>query len=87
MNGQISRRAALILSLAAAPRPITDAIGHTVTLKAPAARIVLGFNDEEFTAIGGAAARDRVVGFNRPSLWVRSQKAIPRLTTLREAAA
>ncbi len=34
----ISRR-----SFAAVP-PITDAIGRTITLKAPAERIVLGFN-------------------------------------------
>ncbi len=94
---RLSRRSALILPLAtalpgrarAAMPPITDAIGRTITLKAPAERIVLGFNYEEFTAIGGVAAWDRVVGFNRrqwevnrPSLWVRYQKAIPRLTGL-----
>jgi ABC-type Fe3+-hydroxamate transport system substrate-binding protein len=69
--------------------PIVDAIGRSVVLKAPAERIVLGFNYEEFTAIGGAAAWERVVGFNRkqwavnrPSLWARYQKAIPRLAAL-----
>ena len=94
---RMSRRSSLILPLAAAlpgraraaVPTITDAIGRIVTLKAPAERIVLGFNYEEFTAIGGVAAWDRVVGFNRrqwevnrPSLWARYQKAIPRLATL-----
>lgn len=97
MNNNISRRSALILPLAAAlpgraraaMPPITDAIGRTVTLKAPAERIVLGFNYEEFTAIGGAAAWRRVVGWdrkqwatNRPSLWSRYQKVIPGLADI-----
>lgn len=94
MRKLISRRSALILPLAAAlPHraraampAIVDAVGRPVVLRAPAERIVLGFNFEEFTAIGGAGAWDRVVGFNRrqwavnrPSLWERYQKAIPRL--------
>ena len=97
ISRRVTRRAALILPLAAALPgraraaipPITDAIGRTVTLKAPAERIALGFNYEEFTAIGGAPAWERVVGFNRkqwavnrPSLWARYQKAIPRLASL-----
>jgi ABC-type Fe3+-hydroxamate transport system substrate-binding protein len=52
----------------AAPLTITDAIGRTITLKAPAERIALGFNYEEFTAIAGPTGWDRVVGFER-TLW------------------
>lgn len=92
----ITRRAALALPLATAmPRrgraavPITDAMGRNFTLKGPAERIVLGFNYEEYTAIGGPGAWRRVVGFarkqwavNRPSLWARYQKAIPGLADI-----
>ncbi|HWX46948.1 MAG TPA: hypothetical protein VNZ61_02695 [Roseomonas sp.] len=93
----ISRRAALLLPLAAtlpgraraSLPPITDAIGRQVTLRAPAERIVLGFNFEEFTAVAGAEGWERVVGFNQkqwsvncPITWERYRKAIPRLSGL-----
>ena len=74
--------------------PITDAIGRTVALRAPAERIVLGFNFEEFTAVAGPAGWDRVVGFNRrqwavnrQSNWRRYQAAIPRLTEMADVGA
>jgi hypothetical protein len=46
----------------AALPPITDAVGRSITLTAPAERIVLGFNYEEYTAIAGPEGWDRVVG-------------------------
>jgi hypothetical protein len=59
-----------------------------VTLKAPAERIVVGFNFEEFKAVSWPGGRDRVVGFdhnqwenNRRVSWVRYQAVIPRLST------
>ena len=68
---------------------ITDGIGRRVALKAPAERIVLGFNYEEFTAVAGPAGWDRVVGFSktlwadwRPSIFKRYLAPIPRLATL-----
>ena len=68
---------------------ITDALGRTITLKAPAERIVLGFNYEEFTAVAGPAGWDRVVGFGRtmwtewrPSVFKRYLVPIPRLAGL-----
>jgi hypothetical protein len=80
----ISRR-----SFATAMPPITDAIGRTITLKAPAERIVLGFNYEEYTAVAGPAGWDRVVGFGktlwsdwRPSVFKRYLVPIPRLADL-----
>jgi iron complex transport system substrate-binding protein len=97
MNATMTRRAFMILPLVAAlpgrvraaMPPITDALGRSVVLKAPAERIVIGFNFEEFTAIAGAVGWERVVGFdrhqwenNRRASWVRYQAVIPRLSTL-----
>ena len=96
-QSRLTRRHALALPLLAAlPRPsratvppITDALGRTVELKAPAERIVLGFNYEEFTAVAGSAGWDRVVGFGqalwanwRPSVFSRYRAVIPRLNEL-----
>jgi ABC-type Fe3+-hydroxamate transport system substrate-binding protein len=98
----LPRRSALILPLAAAlpgraraaMPPITDAIGRSVTLRAPPERIVITFNFEEFTAVAGPAGWDRVVGFNRrqwavnrQSNWRRYQAAIPRLADLADVGA
>jgi iron complex transport system substrate-binding protein len=97
MGSIISRRAYLILPLAsalpgrahAAMPPITDALGRTIALKAPAERIIVGFNFEEFTAVTGAAGWERVVGFdrhqwenNRHASWIRYRAAIPNLSSL-----
>ena len=97
-TSRLGRRAALALPwLAAMPaRPraaqaiaLQDGIGRTVRLPGPAERIVLGFNFEEFTAIGGASGRERVVGYarsqwssNRATGFARYAAAIPRLATL-----
>ncbi len=93
----LSRRSALLLSLAvaapalarAAPLVVTDALGRTVNLRGPAERVVLGFNYEEFTAIAGPAGWDRVVGFARtiwtewrPATFKRYLAPIPRLANL-----
>ena len=97
LSRRLGRRAALALGAslpfavraASAPVVITDVNGRTVTLKAPAERIVLGFYYDEFTAVAGPAGWDRVVGFGRalwagwrPAAFSRYQKAIPRLTGL-----
>ncbi len=95
---RLGRRSALALGLGAALAArraraampaITDALGRTITIKAPAERIVLGFNYEEFTAIAGPAGWDRVAGFAktlwsdwRPSVYKRYLVPIPRLGTL-----
>jgi iron complex transport system substrate-binding protein len=97
-NSGLSRRAALALGLGtalasrsarAAMPAIIDALGRTVTLKAPAERIVLGFNYEEYTAIAGPEGWDRVVGYAktlwsawRPAIYRRYLVPIPRLAAL-----
>jgi ABC-type Fe3+-hydroxamate transport system substrate-binding protein len=97
MRSIISRRTCLILPLASAlpsraranMPPITDALGRTIVLKAPAERIIVSFNFEEFTAVAGAAGWQRVVGFdrhqwenNRHASWVRYRAAIPNHSSL-----
>lgn len=83
---RLSRRSALALGLGAtlsgrraraALPAITDALGRLVALKAPAERIVIDFNYEEFTAVAGASGWDRVVGFNRTQ-WADNRAAIFR---------
>lgn len=51
----------------AAPIEVTDVAGRTVRLDAPPRRIVLGFYFEDFIAVGGSDALDRVVGLSRAS--------------------
>jgi iron complex transport system substrate-binding protein len=65
---------------------VTDAAGRTVMVAAPADRVVVTFNYEEFLAIVGPQAFDRVVGFTktvwydwRRSIWERYVAAIPAI--------
>lgn len=52
----------------AEPLSFTDALGRAVVLRAPPERIVVCFNYEEFTAVGGLAAWSKVVGMSK-TLW------------------
>ena len=90
------RRSLLLGALAALPLPafaqapsITDALGREVSLAAPPRRVVMTFNYEEFTAIAGVEAWQRVVGMNRvvwegwrPAIFARYRAVIPNLATL-----
>ncbi len=73
-------------ALADAGVSLTDAAGRTVTVSAPAARIIVTFNYEEFLAVGGPHAFDRVVGYTktvwydwRRSIWERYAAVIPKI--------
>jgi iron complex transport system substrate-binding protein len=73
----------------ATPTQITDVRGRVVTVDAPAQRVVIVFNFDEFTAIAGKTAWDRVVAYNhttwqkyRRSIWQRYVDAIPRIASL-----
>ena len=54
-------------SQAQAEIQITDVEGRTITLEKPAERVVLGFNFEDFMAIVGEGALDKVVAISRPT--------------------
>jgi hypothetical protein len=75
----------------AAALTVTDVNQRAVTVAAPVDRLVVMFNYEEFTAIGGREAWDRVVGYSktpwagwRHSVWQR--EARDRDTRRRTAA-
>jgi ABC-type Fe3+-hydroxamate transport system substrate-binding protein len=68
------------------PRTIADVNGRQLRLARPAQRVVLGFYFEDFTAIAGAAAWDRVVGISRtlwadwrPNNYALYTRAVPRI--------
>ncbi|MGQ0709077.1 MAG: ABC transporter substrate-binding protein [Rhodoferax sp.] len=49
----------------AAPQTVQDILGRQVTVDLPAKRVLLGFYFEDYMAIGGEKAFDRVVGLSR----------------------
>lgn len=49
----------------AAPTSIQDVLGRTVEVEAPAKRVLLGFYFEDYMAVGGEKAFDKVVGISR----------------------
>jgi hypothetical protein len=53
----LTRRAAPVLPLAAGLPGTTDALGRTIAVQAPAGRIVIGFDVDEFTASRMARAQ------------------------------
>jgi len=68
---------------------VVDAAGRTVSVAIPVQRVVLMFDYEEFIAVGGSHAFDRVVGYSktvwydwRRSIWERYAAVIPNLAQL-----
>ena len=53
--------------LRADPVTVIDTLGRTITLPAKINRNLLGFYYEDFYAIGGPDAFDRVVAISRPT--------------------
>jgi ABC-type Fe3+-hydroxamate transport system substrate-binding protein len=73
----------------AAPLRLEGLDGRGAVLHQPARRILLGFYFEEFLAVGGIAALQRVVGLSRgawkdwrPAHWAEYVKVLPRLAEL-----
>ena len=89
----IAALAALAGAIAVAPASadikVTDVMGRERVFKEPAQRVLLGFYFEDFLAITGPGAYDRVVAINkaawhnwRNSQWKTYTKAIPRIKEL-----
>lgn len=81
-----------LLSLSAPARAeitLTDLRGREVTLDAPAQEVLLGFYYEDFLAVTGSGAVDRIVGLSRgpwaewrPKQWEIYTAAFPQLADL-----
>lgn len=70
----------------AAPSTIEDVLGRKLTLELPAQRVLLGFYVEDYFAVGGDKAFDRLVGLSRgwfvksrPAVWEQYATARPTL--------
>ena len=68
---------------------VVDVKGREVTLEKPAERVMLGFYYEDFLAVAGPGALDKVVALSlstwkdwRPNQFAAYEKALPRLSTL-----
>lgn len=74
------------LSAWAVPSTIEDVLGRKITLELPAKRVLLGFYIEDYFAVGGDKAFDRLVGLSlgwfvksRPAVWDQYVAARPKL--------
>lgn len=68
---------------------VTDVKGREVTLEKPAQRVMLGFYYEDFLAVAGPGALDKVVALSlstwkdwRPNQFAAYEKALPKLSSL-----
>lgn len=68
---------------------VTDVKGREVTLEKPAERVVLGFYYEDFLAVAGPGALDKVVALSlstwkdwRPNQFAAYEKALPKLSSI-----
>ncbi|XXF07688.1 ABC transporter substrate-binding protein [Pseudomonas sp. D2-3] len=80
---------AFLLSSLCRAEQVVDVLGRSVTVTLPAKRVVLGFNFEDYAAVGGEKAFDSVVGISRgawerkvPQNWKRYVAHYPKLDTL-----
>jgi len=70
LSGLAAVAVSLIVSFSpasAGTMTVTDTMGRSVTVPTEAKRVLLGFYFEDFYAIGGATAYDRVVAISRPT--------------------
>jgi iron complex transport system substrate-binding protein len=93
MNFPLRGALAAAFLLGAAPAladiTVTDLRGRTVTLAEPGQRVMLGFYYEDFLAVTGPGAVDRIVGLSRgpwaewrPGQWAAYTGAFPQLNAL-----
>jgi iron complex transport system substrate-binding protein len=73
----------------AATTTLTDVLGRQVTLETPVKRAILGFYFEDYMAVGGEAAYERVIGISReawrgkvPANWNMYVKHMPSLARI-----
>lgn len=73
----------------AATTTLTDVLGRQVTLETPVKRAVLGFYFEDYMAVGGEAAFERVIGISReawrgkvPANWNMYVKHMPSIARI-----
>lgn len=78
--------AALLPGAHAAPEVIKDVLGRSVKVDLPAKRVLLGFYIEDYFAVGGDKAFDRLAGLSlgwfvksRPAVWEQYAAARPTL--------
>lgn len=81
--------AGLVAGQAAAEITVTDVKGRTVTLPQPAKRVLLGFYYEDYLAVAGPGAIDKVVALSlgpwkdwRPSQFAAYEKVLPKLSSI-----
>lgn len=81
--------AAFALTAWSATLEVTDALGRKVRVNAPAQRVLVNFNYEEFTAVAGKEGWSRVVGISRapwegwrPAIFKRYAGVIPNLQAM-----
>lgn len=81
-----SLAAALVPPAHAVPEVIKDVIGRSVRVTLPAQRVLLGFYIEDYFAVGGDKAFDRLAGLSlgwfvksRPAVWEQYVAARPTL--------
>src|SRR5690606_557810 len=81
--------AILLPSVALADITVTDVEGREITLPDLPERIVLGFYFEDYIAVGGTEAADKLVGLSRfpweswrPAQFAAYEKVIPQITDL-----
>lgn len=79
----------LFAGQACAEITVTDVKGRTVTLPKPAQRVVLGFYYEDYLAVAGPGAIDKVVALSlgtwkdwRPYQFAAYEKALPHLSSI-----
>lgn len=80
---------ASVLSSLCQAQQVVDVLGRSVEMTLPAKRVVLGFNFEDYMAVGGETAFDAVVGISRgawerkvPENWKRHVAQRPSIAQL-----